>query len=164
MATDYAPIFFTSSDGTASRFDLTTNLGFTNVRRWVPVLVDGSANFVTGFVHVPGNFASAAKIKCRFAANATTGAFGVRASTSSQTDGESADASWVDESYQSITTPGTGKLMKEVTFPSAGSLSPTVAVGDTLQVKITRDGAGASVTDSLAVDLMIIDAWLEYTS
>lgn len=164
MATAYRRIVFDTPGGDAAYPALTTNKGFTNVRRWVPAFPDAATGTYTGSVIVPANFSSTAKVLCLFAANATANAYNVRVSTSSQADAESADAALTAEAFQSITTPGTANLIKTVTFPASGALTPTVAAGDLLTVKLERDGAGASGTDSLTVDLLLMVAYLSYTT
>lgn len=136
----------------------------TNVRRWVMAFPDGATGTATGIVRVPQDYASGGKIKCRFATAAITGAVSVSVATSSQTDGETFDAALTAEAFQSITVPGTARLNKDVTFPATGSLTPTIAAGDTLTVKVTRDGAGASATDSCTGVLVLLETVFEYTT
>jgi hypothetical protein len=160
MATVQVPVAIDTPGGDAAYPDLTTNNGFTNVRRSVMVFPDAAAGTATGICRVPQDYASAGTIICRFAANATANAYNVRVSTTSQANAESADAAYTDEAYQSITTAATAKVNKDVTF----TLTPTLAAGDTLTVKVTRDGAGASGTDSLTANLLLLETVLQYTS
>lgn len=164
MAVAQVPIAIDTPGGDVAYPELTTNQGHTNVRRWVMAFPKPSTGTAQGSVRVPQDYASGAKIKCRFAANGTTGAVNVRVSTSALTDTEGGDASLTAEAFQSITIPGTAKVLKDVTFPASGSLSPTIAAGDTLTVKVERDGAGASGTDTATAALLLMECVLEYTT
>lgn len=136
----------------------------TNVRRWVMAFPDAATGTATGIVRVPQDYASGGKIKCRFATSATSGTVSVSVASSSQADGATFDTALTAEAFQSITVPGTARLNKDVTFPSSGSLTPTIVAADTLTVRVTRDGAGASATDSCTGVLVLLETVFEYTT
>jgi hypothetical protein len=64
------------------------------------------------------------------------------------------------ETAQDITVPATARLRKDVTFPSAGSLTETVAADDILIVEVFHEGAHANDTLT-AANLELYDAWLQ---
>lgn len=154
------PLLIDTPGGDGSFPALTTDTdGFSNVRRYVMKFPDAALTTATGALQVPLDYGSGGKIRLRFAAAATSGAYNVRVSTSSQAAGETADASYTNEAYQSVTTPATTRFIKDVEF----TLTPTISPGDVLTVKVTRDGAGASGTDSLTANLLLLGAELDYT-
>lgn len=158
MAVDQVPIAWDAFEGGAFPA-LTTDFGFTAVRRVVPVLEDAALNAVVGVVHVPPHYLSGPKVVIRAATTPITGSYRIRVSTSAQANAEAADAALTAESYQNIAAPGTARLLKDATF----TLTPTVAAGDTLTVKLERDGANAADDVAAATRVLVVEALFEFT-
>lgn len=159
MATVQLPIRLETPDSAGSGYPaLTTNNGFSNVRRVLPAftkLVDGTWE---GSVRIPQNYSSGGAVKLSFVANATSGAIRSRVSTTVVAASSTEDASYTDESYVNTTVPGTAKQRFDVSF----TLTTTPVVGSTLNVKVTRNGTNGG--DTLAVDALLWEAVFEYTS
>ncbi len=154
------PVLIDTPGGDGAFPGLTTDTdGFSNVRRYIMKFPDGTTTTASGALQVPLDYGSGGKLRLRCAAAATSGAFNVRVSTSSQAEGETADASFTNETYQSITVPATTRFIKDVVF----TLTPAIVPGDTLSVKVTRDGGGGSGTDSLTANLLLLGAEFDYT-
>src|SRR5512139_1746057 len=157
MATVQIPIPLDTPDATGKAYPaLSTGNGFSNVRQLVPAFVKDVDGSWTGRIRVPQDFASTAKIILSLVANATSGATRMLVSTSAVADGESEDPAYTDEAAQDVTVPATAKLRKDVTF----TLTPTVAAGDTLNVKVTHNGIHAN--DTLAVDTLLWECLFQY--
>lgn len=117
---------------------------------------------VYGLVRIPQNVAATpnAKIVLCIGANATSGVTSLAVSTKAIADNESINpASLTAESTQDITVPGTARLRKDVTFPTAGSLAETVEAGDLLLVEVFHDGDKAE--DTLGVNTELYAAFLQ---
>jgi hypothetical protein len=118
--------------------------------------VDGK---VYGEVRVPPGYTSGGTLRLAIAANATTGVTRLVVGTKAVADGESLNpGSLTDETAQDITVPGTAYLRKDVTF----TLTETLAANDLLVVEIYHNGAHAN--DTLAVNTLLVGAWLEVTA
>jgi hypothetical protein len=116
--------------------------------------VDGN---IYGQVRVPENLAGtpAASIVIEIAANATSGVSRLQVLTKAVSDGQSINpSSLVAESVQDVTVPATAYLRKKLTF----TLTNAPAAGDILLVQVYHNGAHAN--DSLAVNTLLLGAWL----
>jgi hypothetical protein len=120
--------------------------------------VDGK---LYGVVRIPKDMYAtpAAKIKIVIAANATSGVTSwavEHLAIQSLTTGESINpAALTAIATQDITVPGTAYLLKEVSF----TVTETLAAEDELIVSLYHVGTKAE--DTLAVDTLLIDAFLE---
>jgi hypothetical protein len=117
--------------------------------------VDGK---IYGQVRVPPGYASGGVIRLAIAANATSGVTRLGVGTKAVADGESLNPTLTDETKQDITVPGTAYLRKDVTF----TLTETLAENDVLIVEIFHEGSHAN--DTLAVNTLLMGAWLEVTA
>lgn len=137
---------------------LSTNNGFTNVRRIWPYftkLVDGTWE---GSIHIPHNYASAGAIILRGVANATTGAVRLQVSTSVVANGSTENPAYTPETAVNHTVVGTANALDDVTF----TLSTTPVADSTLNVKVARIGTNGG--DTLAVDYGLVECIFSYTS
>ena len=120
--------------------------------------VDGK---IYGIVRIPVGMAGtpAAKIKLVIAANATAGvtrlSIGHKAVQTKPTAENLNPASLTVITAQDITVPATAYLALEVTF----TVTETLAAEDELIVEIYHEGAHAN--DTLAVNTLLFDAFLE---
>ena len=112
---------------------------------------------VYGFVTVPFNINATpnAKIVISIAANATTGVTSLQASSKNLADAATYNVTFTAETRQDITVPATAYFRKDVSF----TLTNAPAAKDELVVEIFHDGTQAA--DTLAVDTLLFDAWLE---
>lgn len=118
--------------------------------------VDGK---IYGLVRVPPSYMSGGVLRLAIAANATTGVTRLIVGTKAVADGESLNpATLTGETAQDITVPGTAYLRKDVTF----TLTETLAVSDVLIVEVFHEGSHAN--DTLAVNTLLLGAWLEVTA
>lgn len=117
--------------------------------------VDGK---VYGQVRVPPAYSSGGVIRLAIAANATSGVTRLGVGTKAVADGESLNPTLTDETKQDITVPGTAYLRKDVTF----TLTETLAADDVLIVEVFHEGSHAN--DTLAVNTLLLGAWLEVTA
>jgi len=131
----------------------------TVVRRQVPGFAQASSSSWQGTVRVPEDFGSAGQVRFAHFANATTGAARYQVATAPIADGESFNpASFTAETAEDVTTPATAYLRKDV----VATLTPPLAVGDDLMVRVERLGAHAN--DTLAVDSGLWVCVFEYTT
>jgi hypothetical protein len=117
---------------------------------------------IYGVVPVPKNVAGtpAGKIILDIAASATSEVTRLTVATKAVADAESLNpAALTAETAQDITTPGTARLRKTVTFPAAGSLTEALAADDLLIVEITHNGNHAN--DTLTVNTELYAAFLQ---
>lgn len=126
--------------------------------RWefVPA-VDGK---LYGVVQIPQSLAAAPApaIGLAVAANAAAGVTRISVATLPVADTESFNpAALIDEAAQDVVVPGTAYLRKDVTF----ALTPGIVAGDLLLVEVFHEGA--HVNDTLAVNTLLFDAWLQVT-
>ena len=136
---------------------LSTNNGFTVVRRVVPAftkLVDGTWE---GSIRIPQDYTSSPVIVCSFVANATTGAIRVQVSDVVVASAVSEDTAYTAETAANTTVPATAKLR----FDISTTLTTTPVAGSTLNVKIARVGTNAG--DTLAVDALLWECIFQYT-
>jgi hypothetical protein len=159
MATAQVPVTIDTPDSAGNGFPvLSTGNGFSNVRRVVPGFIVDLDGTWEGAVRVPQNYASGAKIILSWVCNATTGVLRSIVSTTVIADGESEDTAYTAETAVDTTVPGTAKFRKDVSF----TLTTVPVAGDTLNVKVTRNGANAA--DTLAVTAMLWECVFEYTT
>lgn len=111
-----------------------------------------------GMVRVPQDYASAGAVILSIAANATSGVTTLGLASVSVADTEVYDGALTSESDQDITVPATAYIRKDVTF----TLTPTLAAGDDLIVRIRHNGTATN--DTLAVDTLLFTVVLQYTS
>lgn len=111
-----------------------------------------------GSCRVPAGYVSGGTLKLAVAANATTGVTRLQVGTKAVADGETLNPTLTDETAQDITVPGTAYLQKVVSF----TLTETLAAGDLLIVEVFHDGDHAN--DTLNVNTILTDAWLEVTA
>lgn len=116
--------------------------------------VDGR---VFGQVLVPSELAATpnAKIRLALAANATSGVTRMSVATKDPADGETVNVSFTSETAQDVAVPGTAYLRKDISF----TLTNAPAAGDLLIVSVFHEGAHAN--DTLAVNTLLLGAWLE---
>lgn len=113
--------------------------------------VDGK---VYGTVLVPSG-ATTATLRLAIAANATSGVTRLNVGYAPIADAESLNpASLTDGTAQDITVPATAYLRKDVTFSLTG-----LAGADLVIVEIFHEGSHAN--DTLAVNTLLLGAWLE---
>jgi len=110
--------------------------------------------YADGFVKVPPGVTSGT-IKATIMANATSGVTRWYIRTFASADGASLSSGTADNATaQDITVPGTAYNRKDITF----TVPSTFAAGDILWVRFVHDGAHAN--DTLAVDTLLLGAWL----
>jgi hypothetical protein len=116
--------------------------------------VDG---YVFWQVRVPDGLAATpnAKVVLEIIANATSGVTRLGVSSKNAADGATMNAALTVETEQDITVPGTAYLRKKVSF----TLTNAPAAGDLLYGNIKH--AGAHANDTLAVDTLLLGAWLQ---
>jgi hypothetical protein len=152
------PVLLDTPDSSGNGYPaLSTNNGFSNVRRVVPAFTKSVDGTWEGALRVPQNYVSAGRIILSGVANATSGAVRVRVSTSVVANGATEDPAYTDEAYVNHTVPGTANLRDDVTF----TLSTTPVAGSTLNVKVTRQGTNGG--DTLAVDWLLWEVVFQYT-
>lgn len=117
--------------------------------------VDGK---LYGSCRIPANYSSGGTLKLAIAANATSGVTRLGVGTKAVADGESLNPTLTDETKQDITVPGTAYLQKVVSF----TLTETLAAGDYLIVEVFHEGTHGN--DTLAVNTLLMDAWLEVST
>lgn len=135
---------------------LSTNNGFSSVRRVVPAftkLVDGTWE---GSIRIPQGYTSTPVIICSFVANSTSGAIRVQVSTSVIAPSVSEDIAYTAETATNTTVPGTAKQRFDITTP----LTTTLVAGSTLNVKVAR--IGSNIGDTLAVDALLWECVFQY--
>jgi len=112
------------------------------------------AGSVFGVVKVPDGVTEA-DVLLVIAANATSGVTRLGISWAAVADGESLNPSALtNETDQDITVPATAYLRKDVTFSLTG-----LTGGDLVIVQVRHEGTHAN--DTLAVNTLLLGAWLE---
>lgn len=115
------------------------------------------AGTVYGFVKVPDSVTDAT-VRLMIAANATSGVSRLGISWAAVAEGETLNpGALTNETDQDITVPATAYLRKDVTFDLTG-----LSGGDLLIVQVRHEGAHAN--DTLAVNTLLLGAWLEPAS
>ena len=116
--------------------------------------VDGYVYFQ---VRVPDGLAATpnAKLILEIIANATSGVTRMEVQSKNAADGAAMNAAVTVETAQDITVPGTAYLRKKLSF----TLTNAPAAGDLLYGAIGHRGAHAN--DTLAVDTLLLGAWLQ---
>ena len=132
-------------------------IALTNVDLGVWDLLKDVQGKIYGVVQVPKaiNATPAAKIVLSIGANATSGVTSLIVSSKNLADGATYNVTLTNETQQDITVPGTAYFRKDVTF----TLTNAPVAGDELIVVASHEGQHAN--DTLAVDTLIFDAWLE---
>lgn len=136
----------------------TTNNGFVNVRRVLPGFQKTLDSTWEGAVRIPQNYASGGILIASFVCNATTGAIRTQISDSVVAAGVSEDTAYTAETAATTTVPGTAKFR----FDVSTTLTTTLLAGSTLNAKVARIGTNGA--DTLAVDLLLWELILSYTS
>ena len=159
MATVQIPIQLTvpSSEGNGYPA-LTTANGFTNVRQIVPAFVKDVDGDWWGKCRTPQDYVSTPKVVLSLCANAITGVTRMSVATSPMADAEQLDTAVTAETAQDVTVPATAKVRKDVTF----TLTPVVAAGDELLIRIRHEGT--HVNDTLAVDTLMPEVVFQYAN
>lgn len=137
-----------------------TTKALTNIDLGMWEFVKDVQGKVYGIVNVPGEVDATAnaKIILIIAANATSGATRLNVSSKCVAeDAESINVTLTADTAQDITVPGTAYLGKKVSF-TAGDLS-NLAANDVIFVEILHEGD--HVNDTLAVNTLLLDAYLE---
>lgn len=137
---------------------LTTNNGFTAVRRIVPAFTKDVVGSWEGAVEIPADYASGGAIVCSYVCNATTGVYTNQISTAVVADAVSEDTAFTAETQVDTTVPATAKLRKDVST----TLTTTPVAGSTLNVKVAHLGTDGD--DTLAVDMLLWDCFFSYVS
>lgn len=159
MATVQIPITLDTPDSSGNGYPaLSTNNGFTNVRRVVAAFTKSVDGTWEGSMRIPQNYSSAGAVILSAVANATSGAVRWIVSTSVVAAGSSENATYTAETAQNITVPGTALLRFDTTF----TLSTTPAAGSTLNVQVKRNGSNGG--DTLAVDCLLWETIFQYTA
>lgn len=126
-----------------------------------PVLAfsdSGTKAKATGRLYVPKNYVGTAKIGLRWKTTATTGNAVFDVEYKSIAVAESLDPSTDDEAL--TVTDGAAWTARLANDAEVTLTSSNLAADDTLLVDIARDGADAA--DTLAAEVQLVDAWLEY--
>ena len=110
---------------------------------------------------VPDDYASSGAIVVGCIANATSGVHRIGVDVAAVAGGEDMDPTLTGLTVQGITVPATAYELGWITF-SAGL--PTLAAGDRVIGRVTRDGDGSGGTDSLAVPTLLDVVLLSYTA
>lgn len=155
MAADIQiPLDIPDSSGNGYR----TAIATANIRQVVSAFLKDVVGDWWGIVEVPSNFSSNAAVVLSIAANATSGVTTMGVASLLVADTEVYDAALTAETDQDITVPATAYKRKDVSF----SLTPTVAAGDHLLVRIRHNGTATN--DTLAVDTLLFAAAFRYTA
>lgn len=158
MPTVRIPIPLDTPDASGNGYPaLSTNNGFSNVRRVVPAFTKSVDGTWEGAVEIPQNYVSGGVVVCSFVCNATSGAIRVQVSDSVVAAAVSEDTAYTAETAANTTVPGTAKLR----FDISTTLTTTLAAGSTLNVKVARVGSNGG--DTLAVDALLWACLLSYT-
>ncbi len=159
MATVQIPIPLDTPDATGNGYPaLSANNGFSAVRRVVPGFTKSVDGTWEGAVRIPQNYSSGGIVICSFVANATTGNIRTQVSDSVVAVSVSEDTAYTAETAATTTVPGTAKQR----FDISTTLTTTLVAGSTLNVKVAR--VGSAGTDTLAVDALLWECLLSYTS
>lgn len=110
---------------------------------------------------VPDDYSSAAAIKVKVVAEATSGVHRIGCDVLFGAEDEAIDATETALTVQGITVPSTSKYIDTITFSSG---LPTAAAGDVIHGRIWRDADGSGGTDSLAVVTLIAGVYFSYTA
>ena len=132
-------------------------IALTNVDLGVWDFVKDVQGKIYGVVQVPKaiNATPNAKVVLSIMANATSGVTSLIVSSKNLADAGSYNVTLTNETQQDITVPGTAYLRKDVSF----TLTNAPAASDEIVVVASHEGQHAN--DTLAVDTLLVDAWLE---
>lgn len=137
---------------------LSTQYGFSNVRRLLPAFTNGVDGTWEGGIDVPDDYSSGGSILVRAVVNANSGAVRWIAGTAVVADSVTEDTAYTDETAQNVTVPGTAKQRFTTTF----TLSTTPVAGSSLNVRIKRNGANGGDTCTAVALLWVVE--FEYTA
>lgn len=129
-----------------------------NIRALVAAFVKDVVGDWWGILRVPQDYSSGAAIVLSVAANATSGVTTMGVATKPVGNASAYDAALTAEADADISVPGTAYTRKDQSY----TLTPTVAPGDDLLVRVRHNGT--AVNDTLAVDSLLFDAVFQYTS
>lgn len=129
-----------------------------NIRVLVAAFVKDVVGDWWGIVRIPSDYASAGKIVLSIAANAITGVTTMGLATRVVANTALYDGALTSESDIDVTVPGTAYTRVDATF----TLTPTLAADSDLVYRIRHNGT--AVNDTLAVDTLLMQAVLTYTS
>jgi hypothetical protein len=155
-ATVPVPVNLTNPDAAGNGY--ANVLSTANIRVLIPAFLKDVVGDWWGTVRVPDNYSSAGAITFAIAANATSGVTTMGLASNPVANTEDFDAALTSETDQDITVPGTAYDRKDVTF----TLTPTLAAGDLLLVRIRHNGTATN--DTLAADTLMFDAVFSYTA
>ena len=147
-----APVLDTPDSSGFVYPELTTALGFSNIRRLLPYFTHGGAGAWTGSVRVPADYAANPRILVSAVANATTGAVRWIIGTAVVAAGVSEDTAVTNEAAQNVTVAGTALQRFDATF----ILSTAPVAGVDLNIVLTRDGGNAGDTCTAPVGVWAI--------
>jgi hypothetical protein len=143
-------------DSTGNGFAQLVNTA--NIRQLVPAFTQALVGDWYGIIRVPQDYGSAGAVVLAMAANATSGVAVIGLASKPVANTAVYDAALTAESDQNITMPGTAYARKDVSF----TLTPTLAPGDDLIVRVRLNGTSGSNT--LAATLLMFNAVLQYTA
>ena len=155
-ATKPVPLKLTTTDATGNGY--AALLSTANIRQVIPAFLKDVVGDWWGLVRIPDNYSSAGAVVISIAANATTGVTTMGLASNPVANAAGYDVALTSESDQDITVPGTAYFRKDVTF----TLTPTLAAGSDLNVRIRHNGTAAN--DTLAVDTLMLAAVFTYTA
>jgi hypothetical protein len=156
VASQPIPITLTAPDSTGNGYTLL--LSTANIRELIPAFLKDVVGDWWGRVRVPANYSSAGAVVVSLAANATSGVTTMGCASNPVTNAAGYNVALTAEADQDITVPGTAYFRKDVTF----TLTPTIAAGDDLIVRVRHNGTAGN--DTLAVDTIMFGAAFSYTA
>lgn len=154
--TKQVPIPLTTVDSSGNGY--AALIATSNIREVIGAFVKDVVGDWWGIVRVPQDYSSAAAVVISIAANATSGVTTMGMATKPISNAAVYDAALTAESDVDITVPGTAYTRKDQSY----TLTPTVAAGDDLLVRIRHNGTATN--DTLAVDTLLFNAVFQYTS
>ena len=128
-----------------------------NIRQVVPAFLKDVVGDWWGIIRVPQDYSSSGAVILAIAANATSGVTTLGLATKPISNAVAYDAALTAETDQDITVPATAYKRDDVTF----TLTPTLAAGDDLLVRIRHNGTATN--DTLAVDTLLFNAVFQYS-
>lgn len=158
MATVQIPVALTTPDSSGNGYAALVTGGSTNIRELVPAFTKDVDGDWWGLVVVPQDYSSAGAIILSLAANATSGVTTVKVSSKPIGNSASYDQALTAETQVDVTVPATAYVRKDQSF----TLTPTLAAGDNLIVRVTH--VGTATNDTLAVDTLLFSTVFQYTS
>ena len=125
---------------------------------WVFPHTSDPDTYIYGVVTVPNTIGvtPAAKVILRVAANATTGNIRTRIASLAVADAESFNQALTAETEQTTSMPATAYETEEISY----TLTNAPSAKDVILVEFRRE-ASDTVNDTLAADLLLVEAYLE---